>query len=162
MRISHVLRASVTLLVGSMVLFGQGSGPRPPQLSELAQGSKRIVDATVEKVSNNSVGLPRVTDNVMRVSRVLKGVLPEERIIVLTTLPNQAMKPGERYILFLRDERTVIPPPQIKTYSAVNRVNAVKVADGEKLEINPAMPFYKDYNGKTLGEFLDALQAQIH
>jgi hypothetical protein len=165
MRVSPVVRAAAILLGANTFLLSQASGPRPPDLPNLAQRATIIVDATVEAIPPNTAvaGVTPRTDAVLRVSRALKGMVTGDRFVLLQPPdPKQAMHTDERYILFLTEPRVVeIPPRQgPPQYAVVGRHNAVKIV-GDKIEVNPSMPFYGTFNGKTLAEFLEALQTLI-
>jgi hypothetical protein len=68
------------------------------------------------------------------------------------TIPMQI---GERYVLFIQPARVIEIPPREgpPLYAAISRDNAIKI-EGDKIVVNPDMPFHSAYDGRSLDEFL--------
>lgn len=163
--------AACIVLLSSVTVLSQVSGPKPPELSILTQRAQLIVDVTVESVTPYP-SMPR-QDVVLHVNSVMKGTPPPGDRFLLNHLSGGAgpgtipMQVGERYVLFLRPvaaNELGAPPVSVLAglprYGSISRDNAVKI-DGNKIVVNPAMPFHGSHDGKSRDEFLQELRTLI-
>jgi hypothetical protein len=156
------------LVTGS--LAGQASGPSPPYLPTFVlRRAALIAQATVQSISPSPGSVEPRQNVVFGLGTVIKGTPPPGNLVVIThpaggggagAIPMQI---GERYVLFLEPTRTIEIPPREgpPLYEPIGVVdNAIKV-EGDKIVVNPAMPFHDAYNGKSLDEFLKDLRTRI-
>ncbi len=159
---------------GSARFFVMLSDPSP-NLEKITRNAQLIVDVTVEKILGPRLRNPSVansfnTDVLLSVNRVLRGQLGESKIITFhwggtngyfeaQAVQDPPMRPGERYIFFLKSDRR----PGLPTYSipGASRYYRVGIWNGsfgirrEKVFAAPrAAPALKEHSGMDLAEFV--------
>jgi hypothetical protein len=132
--------------------------PLPPNfhgemLEYLVRASNLIIAATVESSSAHVNGRHVETDVVLRIDAVIKGTATASRVLVAQlggtigeyrelTKQYALMQPGERYILFLQDDRRNQLPPEpfdTRRYS-ITRLweGTFRIDDEQKVRLAPA------------------------
>ena len=134
--------------------------PLPPtfrgeMLEYLCNSSPLIITGTVESSSVRVNGRGLETDSVLRIDSVIKGTVTASRVVVsqsggtmgefkIITEQYSLMKAGERYVLFLQEDRRNQLPPQpsdVRRY-AITRAweGTFRIDDEQKVRLAPAVP----------------------
>jgi hypothetical protein len=154
----------------------------PRSLQAFCESAELIVEASVQSVfpAEPPLGVDRkiaetvlITDSSLRVMRVLKGQQTETNIVVAqpggvrdnrSMLTEQVvlMRPGERYILFLRkpsvqESSFAVNRPGLKRYLLVNYAGSV-LLDGQIARLHRDLPFERTYANKTPFEVLSEIE----
>jgi hypothetical protein len=150
--------------------------PLPPNfrgemLEYLCRSSDLIITGTVESVSTRVSGQSVETDIVLRIDSVIKGTQTTSRVVVgqpggtigqfkVITSQYSLMEPGQRYILFLQeDRRNQFPsePFDIRRYAITRRWEGTfQIDDEQKVRLAPAAPavLREKYEGMRIDEVM--------
>ena len=150
----------------------------PDSIEKLADRSMLIVEGYVQTVFPPWIRYQSFeTDAMILVTRVLKGSLSGEQVVVsqaggilgdvkILTDQYSLMKTGEHYILFLQDETRTFAPvhPGIPRYSIIGASisGAVRV-DGQNIHVNEGNGdvFKKKYEGLSFDEAFTAITKHV-
>jgi len=159
--------------------WGADGPPLPSTLKEMTgRGTELIVEVTVESVfpSIEVSGTP-TTDAIMDVRRVLKGQSPGQRLTVAqlggtlngqTELPPNysLMKPGERYVLFLRNlgpnavARGVYPDRGVPRFEIIRYQTIIRI-DADLVRLHPGLKFRDQYEGRNSEEVIKEILGYV-
>ncbi len=150
--------------------------PLPPNfrgemLEYLCSSSTLIITGTVESSSVWVNGRGLETDSVLRIDSVIKGTETASRVVVpqsggtmgefkIITEQYSLMKAGERYVLFLQeDRRNQLPPqpPDIRRYEITRAWEGTfRIDEEHKIRLAPAArsDLHEKYEGMQIDEVM--------
>jgi hypothetical protein len=153
----------------------------PKSLSELSNRATLIVEAEVQSVYtptalNND---PRTlhTDALLRITRVLKGSGRSSQLVVGQAggvLPGRSvlstqfnlMKPGERYILFLKDlsqrGAEVLPDRGFPRFETIGYAGLFFIDESGSVRLNPELPFRNTYDQRNKDVVISEIQMSLN
>jgi hypothetical protein len=152
--------------------------PPPPNfngdmLEYLCNSSPVIITGTVESTSVWVNGGGLATDSVLRIDSIIKGTETASRVVVSQlggtmgeykeiTQQYSLMKAGERYLLFLIQDRRQIPPqyPDIPRYEITRAWEGTfRIDDENKVRLAPAHTYLLEkYEGIQIDEVVTQIR----